>query len=127
MEIFVSSETTVDIVHSEFTAIDRFQEILSICARDLELEKVQFLAIIYIIMNPEIAGPFPGGVIYRHSRMMLDVKAPVEFEYWKKSTLVERVNFLRKSALFMISETRKIPKNERTAIVDMLSEMEFDS
>lgn len=83
MKFFITSETTADVTHDELSVLRAFEDRLNWIASNLQIDSVELVAIVLVIMNPEIAPPFPAGVILRRTRKELDIRPAVDFASWK--------------------------------------------
>ena len=52
----------------------------------LLLDKLDFIGVVIIIMDKSVATPFPAGVIYRKSKLYLDMKVNIDFVKWSHSS-----------------------------------------
>ena len=120
MNIIISSESTIDVTREERSVIDRFETAMIAARSNLNTEVIEALGIIYIIMNPEIATPFPSGVIYRRSRRMIDIKSPVDFRAWKDGSSVDKLRLISQSVIDMISNTNKIKPAVAQTILELI-------
>ena len=98
-DFFITSETTFDVGHEELTLLNDIEDELNGQAADFALARFDRLSFIFLIMNPEVAPPFPGGVIVRWSRRELDMKIPVDFALWKETRRARRAAMVLSKAL----------------------------
>lgn len=94
MDLFVTSESTIDVTHDELSVLLKLEEAFNGRAGPAAIGRIAHLAVVLIIMNPEVATPFPEGVIFRPSRSMLDIKLAFDFADWKRADAAGRVNHI---------------------------------
>lgn len=94
MNFFLTSETTSDVTHAELQVLIDFEDGLNRAASDLQIAGVDQVAIVAVVMNPEIVPPFPAGVVFRRARKELDIKPAVAFAEWKGADRNGRISLL---------------------------------
>ena len=122
MTFFATAESTWDVPHEEFACILRFEERVNPLLAGVELDSLRSLGMVYVIMNPMLMKPWPPGIIFRKSRLELDVKPQIDFDKWKAASEAERYRLLADAAIALIETTRKISETDRDAIIRILDE-----
>lgn len=121
MTFFATAETTWDVQQDEIDCILRFEERVIPLLGRVELKSLLFLGVVYVIMNPKLMKPFPPGIIFRKSRMELDVKPQIDFDKWKAASDEGRYRLLADGAIELIEATKKISEADRDAIICILA------
>lgn len=121
MDIFVGAETTVDVDFRELRVLEVFEKALTKAAAR-PMAGLKFLGIICIIMNPEIAKPFPPGVIFRKPRGMVDAKVSVDFATWARSDSMERIKLIATGAKSQIQRVERLPMDVRNYLSEVIDE-----
>lgn len=82
MKFFITSESTVDVGFNNLKILMEFEENLNRALGHVFVSKFDSVGIVFVIMNPIIAPPFPEGAILRRSRRELDLKLRIDFSKW---------------------------------------------
>ena len=123
MNYFITSETTADVTHAELSALLDFEDELNRLAADLQIRGVDRVGIVLVVMNPEIAEPFPPGVVFRRSRRELDIKPAVPFSSWKAAGRLGRIGLVIEAiiAALRCRPVKGISKGDIIALDDALN------
>ena len=97
MKMFLTWESTFDVPRITTDIIvlfnDEFNNLIN--ERDFNgYYKVSLLAIVFILMNPAVAPPFPEGFIFRRSNKAIDWKKRIDFNVWMNLDNVSRINLI---------------------------------
>lgn len=107
MKFFITAETTIDVTHAELSVLFDFEALMNPAASDLEIEGIDHIGIVVVIMNPEIAPPFPAGIILRRARRELDIKPAVDFTTWGAADRRGRIELVVEAVSVVLSDRPK--------------------
>ena len=104
MKIWIGFEATSDVTESNGTEYAAFESALNNELTTLENDYT--IHLILIIMNAEIAPPFPEGYIFRKTKKSYDCKLHVPFDKWMMDDGILRWNLLADAARKAISSIK---------------------
>jgi len=122
MNLFITSEATIDLENEKLTSLGMLEIEFNRINSDIENTKFSDIGIICIIMNPRIATPFPGGVIYRKSRKMIDIKVNIEFSEWISCGEIDQMRIVIENTLCTLIDSNNphINKDEIDFLIGLL-------
>ena len=122
MNFFITSETTFDVTRSELRVLRDFQDALNRNASDLQIAGVDMVGIVLVVMNPEVAPPFPAGVVFRRTRKELDLRPAVAFAEWMAADRRGRIRLLIHATVAVLKShpTKTVSEQELSAFEQAL-------
>jgi hypothetical protein len=120
MKFGTTSETTFYLPFESLSDMRTYGRTLNGYITDLDEQVIELFGIVFVIMNPDIASPFPGGIIFRRKRRELDCKSVVDFADWVAAGREGRLRIVHDRTLELIEMTmsKYLPRSEIGALVD---------